>query len=114
EERVEGDFPPPHPKYQRRLRGTDLPVFEAALPDALRGALAARFSAALRSRAVVPFKASGLVDAAFLPRRAEPGWGSTTAFCKALKVVPLTSRNSMRRASRSTRATCTCTGSVRR
>src|SRR5690606_24817622 len=88
----------------------------SAYPPFLRDALAAdlralRLASARRWLAVVPRNASGFADAARLPRR---GVSDFSAAVSDLKLVPLTKRNSMRRASRTTRATCTCTASVSR
>ncbi|CFW39139.1 Uncharacterised protein [Bordetella pertussis] len=75
--------------------------------------LLACLASARRCLAVCPFRAAGLGAAAFLTLRpsSEP---RAAALRSASKLVPLTRRNSMRRASRSTRDTCTCTLSVRR
>src|SRR5690606_13043040 len=66
--------------------------------------LAAFFSWARRCLAVCPFRAAGLGAAAFLILRGSSGLRKA-ALRSASKLVPLTKRNSMRRASRSTRAT---------
>lgn len=69
-----------------RLRAGDFPALgvDDLLP-AFLVAFAARFSAARRWLAVVPLSASGLVVAAFFPRRTDKGSaGAAAAFFRAL------------------------------
>src|SRR5699024_143323 len=98
------DMDGPYLLRLRELRDGFFPDAERAASCPERISRASRFALARRSLAVVPRKAAGLADAARFCRGAD---SSRPAACRDLKLVSYTSRKSMRRASRSTLATCT-------